>query len=166
MTHLHIEPGSVLGRSPPLRQWINLFVHHLGRTKERMLRSRYLGAGRLSVVDKYYKSSYQKIIIIIIFPTRPTAWSPLSVHQAINPSIVPFYNRLHKRGAFDVTTSYSCSHHEARVSYLLLDMWKTLLISVGGVWTQSMPNWISLRFDSLRTGRDKKRQSYLWRSAE
>ena len=57
-----------------------------------MLRSRYLGAGRLSVVDEYYKSSYQKTIIIIIFPTRPTAWSPLSVHQAINPSIVPFYN--------------------------------------------------------------------------
>ena len=57
-----------------------------------MLCSQYLGAGRLSVVDKYCKSSYQKTIITIIFPTCPTTWSPLSVHQAINPSIIPFYN--------------------------------------------------------------------------
>ena len=57
-----------------------------------MICSRYLGAGRLAMVDKYHNSSYQKIMIIIIFPTRLVAWSPLSVHQAINASIVPFYN--------------------------------------------------------------------------
>ena len=44
------------------------------------------------MVDKYYNLSYQKTIIIIIFPTCPAAWSPLSVHQVITPSIILFYN--------------------------------------------------------------------------
>ena len=59
-----------------------------------MLCSQYLGAGRLTMVDKYYNLSYQKIMIIIIFLTCPGAWSPLSVHQAITPSIVLLYNSI------------------------------------------------------------------------
>ena len=57
-----------------------------------MFSSRYLGAGRLTIADQYYNLSYQKTIIIIIFPTRPAAWPPFSVHQGIAPSIFPFYN--------------------------------------------------------------------------
>ena len=93
MTHLLIQPGSLARPQSAATAAIGLFVRHLDKTKERMLRSRYLGAGRLATADKYYNLSYQKTIIIIIFPTRPTAWSPLSVHQAKTPSIVPFYNR-------------------------------------------------------------------------
>ena len=92
MTHLLIQPGSLARPQSAATAAIGLFVHHLDKTKEQILRSWYLGAGRLATVDKYYYLSHQKTIIIIIFPTRPTAWSPLSVHQAITPSIVPFYN--------------------------------------------------------------------------
>ena len=83
-------------RSTPsqVQQRIGLFVHHLDRTKERMFCSRYLGAGHLAIVDKYYNLSYQKTIITIIFLTRSAAWSSLSVHQVITPSIFPFYNNL------------------------------------------------------------------------
>ena len=82
---------------------IGLFVRHLDKTKEWMLRSRYLGAGRLATVDNYYNLSYQKSIIMMIFQTRPTTWSPLSVHQTITPSIVPFYNRLPLLWVCDLT---------------------------------------------------------------
>ena len=92
MTHILIQPGSLARPQSAATAAIGRFVRHLDKTKERMLRSRYLGAGRLAMVDKYYNLSYQKTIIIIIFLTRPTAWSPLSVHQAKTPSIVPFYN--------------------------------------------------------------------------
>ena len=92
MTHLLIQPGSLARPQSAATAAIGLFVRHLDKTKERMLRSRYLGAGRLATVDKYYYLSDHKTIIIIIFPTRPTAWSPLSVHQAKTPSSVPFYN--------------------------------------------------------------------------
>ena len=52
------------------------------------------------MVDKYYNLSYQKKIIIIIFPTRSAAWALLGAHQVITPSIFLFYNtnpeQLHK----------------------------------------------------------------------
>ena len=92
--HLLIQPGSLARPQSAAMAAIGLFVRHLDKTKEWMLRLQYLGAGRLATVDKYYNLSYQKTIIIIIFPTHPTAWSPLSVHQAISPSIIPFYNTI------------------------------------------------------------------------
>ena len=94
MTHLLIQPGSLARPQSAATVAIGLFVRHLDKTKERMLRSQYLGVGRLATVDKYYNLSHQKTIIIIIFLTRPTTWSLLSVHQAKTPSIVLFYNNV------------------------------------------------------------------------
>ena len=92
MTHILIQPGSLARPQSAAMAAIGHFVRHLDKTKEWMLRSWYLGAGRLAMVDKYYNLSYQKTIIIIIFLTHPTAWSPLSMHQVKTPSIIPFYN--------------------------------------------------------------------------
>ena len=83
MTHLLIQPGSLARPQSAATAAIGLFVRHLDKTKERMLRSRYLGAGRLATVDKYYNLSYQKTMIIIIFP-------PLSPRSAcIKPELLP-----------------------------------------------------------------------------
>ena len=89
MTHLLIEPSSHTRLQTTIAQSL---CSPPGRTKEWMLHLWYMGAGCLAMVDKYYNPSYQKTIIIIMFPTCPAAWSLLSMHQAITPSIILFYN--------------------------------------------------------------------------
>ena len=81
---------------------------------ERMFCSRYLG---VAIVDKYYNPSFQKAIIIIIFPTRSTAWPLLSVHQSIAPSIFPFYNSR------AVQTAYLCPEYVARPAGLAVTLY-------------------------------------------
>ena len=83
------DPSNLLNQVPVLGHSLQTAFD---RTKERMFRLRYWGAGHLVIVDKYHYSSYRKTIIIIIFPTRSAAWPPLSMHQGIVPSIFLFYN--------------------------------------------------------------------------
>ena len=40
--------------------------------------------------------SYQKTIIILIYPTRSSAWALLGAYQVTNSSISPFYNRFYR----------------------------------------------------------------------